>query len=64
MPKTEDNKKINSSSPLSDAPPHIQLAVDLIMILESHQIEPDVALEALEIVKLDLEYKLKEKNTA
>lgn len=64
MPKTEDNKKINNSSPLSDAPPHIQLAVDLIMILESHEIEPDVALEALEIVKLDLEYKLKEKNTA
>lgn len=61
---SEENKKINTTSPLSDAPQHIQLAVDLIMILESHEIKPEVALEALEIVKLDLEYKLKEKNTA
>ena len=35
---------------LTDAPKHIQLAVDLIQLLESNDIEPEVAIKALEIV--------------
>ncbi|QYJ96630.1 pleiotropic regulatory protein RsmS [Shewanella alkalitolerans] len=43
---------------LDDASDEIKLAVDLIYLLESHEIEPDVALAALEIVKQDLQRKL------
>ena len=50
--------KDNSSASLADAPEDIQLAVDLIYLLESNEIEPQVALSALEIVKKDLEAKL------
>ncbi len=42
------------SSSLENAPKEIQLAVDLIYLLETNEIEPDVALKALEIVKQDL----------
>lgn len=50
--------KDNPSASLAEAPEDIQLAVDLIYLLESNEIEPQVALSALEIVKKDLEAKL------
>ncbi|WP_199611194.1 pleiotropic regulatory protein RsmS [Flocculibacter collagenilyticus] len=40
---------------LDNAPEHIKLAVDLIMLLEQNKIDPNTALQALEIVKNDLE---------
>ncbi|KDM93194.1 pleiotropic regulatory protein RsmS [Photobacterium galatheae] len=43
---------------LADAPKEVQLAVDLIYLLETHEIEPEIALSALEIVKNDLLAKL------
>ncbi|MEL7627668.1 pleiotropic regulatory protein RsmS [Pectobacterium aroidearum] len=43
---------------LENAPPEIKLAVDLIMLLEENQIEPHIALAALEIVRTDFEKKL------
>ncbi|MDN3491081.1 nascent polypeptide-associated complex protein [Pseudoalteromonas sp. S3260] len=46
------------SNPLEDAPTHIKLAVDLIMILEQHDVEPEEVLKALDIVKSDFEKKL------
>ncbi len=39
-------------SSLKDAPQEIQLAVDLIYLLETSEIEADVVLKALEIVKM------------
>ena len=35
---------------LADAPPSVQLAVDLIELLEENKIESKIAIEALEIV--------------
>ncbi|MCQ9069149.1 pleiotropic regulatory protein RsmS [Vibrio sp. 1557] len=49
------------TSPLDDAPEEIKLAVDLIYLLESNEIDPEVALNALKIVQNDLENKLKVK---
>ncbi|AWS52657.1 MULTISPECIES: pleiotropic regulatory protein RsmS [Providencia] len=40
-------------SSLKDAPQEIQLAVDLIYLLETSEIDTDVVLKALEIVKND-----------
>ena len=48
----QDNKPL-----LSQAPPHIQLAVDLIMLLEQHQLEATLVLDALEVVKQDFKRK-------
>ncbi|KAA1154740.1 DUF2496 domain-containing protein [Pseudoalteromonas sp. FUC4] len=45
------------TSPLDQAPTHIKLAVDLIMILEQHDVAPEEVLKALEIVKSDFEKK-------
>ncbi|MGT0149715.1 pleiotropic regulatory protein RsmS [Vibrio metschnikovii] len=45
---------------LDDAPDEIKLAVDLIYLLESNQVDPRTALLALDYVKRDLESKLKE----
>jgi len=39
------------------APDHVKLAVDLIELLEGHQIEPDVAVNALTIVLRDFQGK-------
>lgn len=44
--------------PLNDAPDEIKLAVDLIYLLESNEVDPQVALKALEIVKSDLVQKI------
>ena len=46
------------TSPLDQAPTHIKLAVDLIMILEQHDVALEEVLKALEIVKSDFEMKL------
>ncbi|MDR0218836.1 MAG: pleiotropic regulatory protein RsmS [Enterobacteriaceae bacterium] len=43
---------------LENAPPEVQLAVDLIYLLESNEIPTDIALAALEIVKHDFQEKL------
>ncbi len=50
------------SVPLNDAPDEIKLAVDLIYLLESHDIDPQVALAALEIVKGDLQNRIKQES--
>lgn len=38
---------------LDKAPDEVKLAVDLIMLLENHQIPPQTVLAALEIVRQD-----------
>lgn len=43
---------------LDHAPDHIKLAVDLIELLESHDIEPSVAVGALTIALKDFQGKL------
>ena len=43
---------------LEQAPEEIKLAVDLIYLLESNEIDPKIALAALKIVQTDLEAKL------
>lgn len=43
---------------LEEAPEDIKLAVDLIYLLESNEIAPEVALSALQIVTKDLKAKL------
>ncbi|CAE6907233.1 pleiotropic regulatory protein RsmS [Vibrio alginolyticus] len=48
-----------SKSPLEDAPEEIKLAVDLIYLLETNEIDPETALKAIKIVQSDLENKLK-----
>ncbi|KJY83198.1 primosomal protein [Vibrio galatheae] len=47
-----------SNSGLDNAPDEIKLAVDLIYLLESNEVDPQVALEAIKIVQADLERKL------
>ncbi|MFA0003430.1 pleiotropic regulatory protein RsmS [Vibrio splendidus] len=47
-----------TSSPLNNAPEEVKLAVDLIYLLESNEIDPKVALEAIKIVQQDLQAKL------
>ncbi|GLQ71701.1 pleiotropic regulatory protein RsmS [Vibrio penaeicida] len=47
----------NSPSPLDTAPDEIKLAVDLIYLLESNEVDIETALAALEIVKSDLQKK-------
>ncbi|ASJ96136.1 pleiotropic regulatory protein RsmS [Shewanella marisflavi] len=62
MTQAADNST-TAKTGLDDASDDIKLAVDLIYLLESHEIEPDVALAALEIVKQDLQRKLGKANT-
>lgn len=47
-----------AASPLDNAPDEIKLAVDLIYLFESNEIDPKVALEAIKIVEKDLQAKL------
>ncbi|WP_204165143.1 DUF2496 domain-containing protein [Shewanella algidipiscicola] len=47
-----------TASPLADASDEIKLAVDLIYLLETHAIAPQVALDALAIVSADLRAKI------
>ncbi len=44
--------------PLEQASPAVQLAVDLIMLLEQHQLDPAIVLAALPIVTRDFQRKL------
>ena len=48
----------NPSSALAQAPEHVKLAVDLIMLLEQNNISPKVAIAALDIVKQDCQNKI------
>ncbi|QUX91123.1 DUF2496 domain-containing protein [Marinomonas sp. A3A] len=48
--------------PLDLAPDHIKLAVDLIELLESNDIEPSVAVGALTIALRDFQGKLERMN--
>jgi hypothetical protein len=43
---------------LETADEHIQLAVDLIYLLESNEMQPDTVLKALDIVQADFQSKL------
>jgi hypothetical protein len=53
-----------ASMSVENASPELQLAVDLIYLLESNEIAPETALAALEIVRRDYQEKLKaSKNT-
>ncbi|EOC0060517.1 pleiotropic regulatory protein RsmS [Cronobacter turicensis] len=45
---------------LEQAPDEVKLAVDLIMLLENHEIPPQTVLTALEIVRNDYLRKLRE----
>lgn len=47
-----------TSSELEQAPEHIKLAVDLIYLLENNQLQPEIVLKALDIVKSDFQAKL------
>lgn len=47
----------SSNTGLDNAPEHIQLAVDLIHLLESNKIDQQVAIAALEIVLTDFKHK-------
>ncbi|CAM3612267.1 pleiotropic regulatory protein RsmS [Vibrio aquimaris] len=49
-----------SSPDLEQAPDEIKLAVDLIYLIESHNIDPKVAFEAIKIVTSDIERKLED----
>lgn len=42
---------------LENAPDEVKLAVDLIMLLEEHNVAPGTVLKALEIIKRDYERK-------
>lgn len=44
---------------LENAPDEVKLAVDLIMLLENHELAPETVLKALEIVRRDFEGKLR-----
>lgn len=44
---------------LENAPDEVKLAVDLIMLLENHEISAETVLKALEIVRRDFEGKVK-----
>ncbi|MCG3728073.1 DUF2496 domain-containing protein [Vibrio cincinnatiensis] len=48
----------HSPTSLHDAPDEIKLAVDLIYLLESNQVNLSIALKAIELVKRDLETQL------
>ncbi|MBV7413409.1 pleiotropic regulatory protein RsmS [Aeromonas sp. sif2433] len=45
---------------LENAPPEVKLAVDLIELLETNQIDPALALAALAIVQRDYERKIQQ----
>ncbi|PSV28819.1 MULTISPECIES: pleiotropic regulatory protein RsmS [unclassified Photobacterium] len=46
-----------TTNTLENAPEEIKLAVDLIYLLESNDIAPEIVLSALEIVRKDFENK-------
>ncbi|WP_299002781.1 pleiotropic regulatory protein RsmS [uncultured Shewanella sp.] len=64
---SQDNDTRNSKEDhlhsLESASAEIKLAVDLIFLLESNEIDPHVALQALSIVKQDLEAKINQQDS-
>lgn len=58
MPHSHDDEHLQPASPLDNAPEDVKLAVDLIYLLESNEIDPRTALSALAMVKADLERKI------
>jgi hypothetical protein len=50
----------SSNQGLENAPDEIKLAVDLIYLLESNEVDPAIALKALKIVQSDIERKLQQ----
>jgi len=55
VPAARKRTKSDEEQPvtLEEESPEIKLAVDLIMLLENNEIEPELVLAALEIVKKD-----------
>lgn len=47
---------------LENAPDEVKLAVDMIMLLEEHQLDPKTVLAALAIVRRDYERKCEEQS--
>lgn len=43
---------------LKEAPAHVQIAVDLIMLLEENEVDPNDVLKAIKIVEQDYRNKL------
>lgn len=60
--QTQSNGPNTVKHSLTDAPKEVQLAVDLIYLLETNKIDPELALAALEIVKTDLQVKLQRRS--
>ncbi len=54
---------MTESNTLANAPKHVQLAVDLIMLLEQHELDAKTVLQALEIVQKDFKQKCQEQAT-
>ena len=52
-----DTPTESDASPLSSAPPHLKLAVDLIYLLESNDLNKEIVLKALDIVIQDFKNK-------
>lgn len=52
------------SNSLENAPTHVKLAVDLIMLLEQHELPAEDVLAALEIIKSDFQNKLNNEASA
>jgi hypothetical protein len=52
-----ETESMETEHPLASAPQDVKLAVDLIYLLESNEIDPKVALSALKMVEADLKKK-------
>jgi len=57
------NQAENEAAGLENAPEHVKLAVDLIYLLESHELDKETILKALEIVKQDFSNKPRSNRT-
>ncbi|MCE7554098.1 pleiotropic regulatory protein RsmS [Aliivibrio fischeri] len=55
--QTEVEVQTETPSPLDNAPDEIKLAVDLIYLLESNEVDKETAIKALEIVLSDFKNK-------
>ncbi|MUL01211.1 pleiotropic regulatory protein RsmS [Aliivibrio fischeri] len=55
--ETEVEVQTETPSPLDNAPDEIKLAVDLIYLLESNEVDKETAIKALEIVLSDFKNK-------
>ncbi|WP_158007217.1 pleiotropic regulatory protein RsmS [Aliivibrio fischeri] len=55
--QTEVEVQTETPSPLDNAPDEIKLAVDLIYLLESNEVDKETAIKALEIVFSDFKNK-------